>query len=53
MENVVHYVLDVSMPENASRVGKSPTILSIPRGFAVNILRFSNTTLPMPSGATP
>ena len=41
MENRVHYVLDVSMPEDASRVRKSPTILSILRSFALNIMRFN------------
>jgi len=42
VENRVHYVLDVSMHEDASRVRKSPTILSILRSFALNILRFNN-----------
>ena len=41
VENQVHYVLDVSMHEDASRVRKSPTILSILRSFALNILRFN------------
>jgi predicted transposase YbfD/YdcC len=41
IENQVHYVLDVSMHEDASRVRKSPTILSILRSFALNILRFN------------
>jgi predicted transposase YbfD/YdcC len=41
VENRVHYVLDVSMHEDASRVRKSPTILSILRSFALNILRFN------------
>jgi predicted transposase YbfD/YdcC len=41
VENRVHYVLDVSMQEDASRVRKSPTILSILRSFALNILRFN------------
>lgn len=40
IENRVHYVLDVSMHEDASRVRKSPTILSILRSFALNVLRF-------------
>jgi len=44
VENRVHYVLDVSMHEDASRVRKSPTILSILRSFALNILRFNNLT---------
>jgi hypothetical protein len=35
------YVLDVSMHEDASRGRKSPTILSILRSFALNILRFN------------
>jgi len=39
VENRVHYVLDVSMNEDASRVRKNPTILSILRSFALNILR--------------
>lgn len=39
--NRVHYVLDVSMHEDASRVRKSPTILSILRSFALNIPRFN------------
>jgi predicted transposase YbfD/YdcC len=41
VENQVHYVLDVSMHEDASRVRKSPTTLSILRSFALNILRFN------------
>ena len=41
VENQVHYVLDVSMHEDASRVRKSPTILSVLRSFALNILRFN------------
>jgi predicted transposase YbfD/YdcC len=41
VENRVHYVLDVSMHEDASRVRKSPTILTILRSFALNILRFN------------
>jgi len=41
VENRVHYILDVSMHEDASRVRKSPTILSILRSFALNILRFN------------
>src|SRR6476469_174314 len=41
VENRVHYILDVSMHEGASRVRKSPTILSILRSFALNILRFN------------
>ena len=41
IENRVHYVLDVSMHEDASRVRKNPTILSILRSFALNILRFN------------
>ena len=39
VENQVHYILDVSMHEDASRVRKSPTLLSILRSFALNILR--------------
>ena len=41
VENRVHYVLDVSLREDASRVRKSPIILSILRSFALNILRFN------------
>ena len=41
VENRVNYILDVSMHEDASRVRKSPTILSIMRSFALNILRFN------------
>src|SRR3954467_6162095 len=41
VENQVHYILDVAMHEDASRVRKSPTILSILRSFALNILRFN------------
>jgi len=41
VENRVHHVLDVSMREDASRVRKSPIILSILRSFALNILRFN------------
>ena len=40
-ENRVHYVLDVSMHEDASRVRKSPISLSILRSFALNILRLN------------
>jgi len=42
VENRVHYVLDVSIHEDASRVRKSPTILSILHSFALNVLRFNN-----------
>ena len=45
VENRVHDVLDVSMHEDASRVRKSPTILSILRSFALNILRFNKVYL--------
>jgi predicted transposase YbfD/YdcC len=41
VENRVHYVLDVSLHEDASRVRKSPIILSILRSFALNILRLN------------
>ena len=41
VENRVHDVLDVSLHEDASRVRKSPIILSILRSFALNILRFN------------
>jgi len=41
IENRIHYVLDVAMQEDASRVRKSPTICSILRSFALNILRFN------------
>ena len=41
VENRVHYVLDVAMHEDASRVRKCPIILSILRSFALNILRFN------------
>jgi predicted transposase YbfD/YdcC len=41
VENRVHYVLDVSLHEDASRIRKSPIILSILRSFALNILRFN------------
>ena len=44
VENRVHYVLDVSMHEDASRVRKSPIILSILRSFALNVLRFNKIT---------
>ena len=40
IESRVHYVLDVSMHEDASRIRKSPTILSVLRSFALNVLRF-------------
>jgi predicted transposase YbfD/YdcC len=40
IESRVHYVLDVSMHEDASRVRKSPTTLSVLRSFALNVLRF-------------
>lgn len=41
VENRVHDVLDVSLHEDASRVRKSSTTLSILRSFALNILRFN------------
>ncbi len=44
VENRVHYVLDVSLHEDASRVRKSPIILSILRSFALNVLRFNKIT---------
>ena len=44
IENRVHHVLDVAMCEDASRVRKSPTTLSILRSFVLNILRFNKIT---------
>jgi predicted transposase YbfD/YdcC len=41
IENRVHYVLDVAMHEDASRVCKSPTLLSILRSLALDILCFN------------
>jgi len=41
IENCVHRPLDVAMHEDASRVRKSPNILSILRSFALNILRYN------------
>ncbi|MCW2240948.1 hypothetical protein M2351_005587 [Azospirillum canadense] len=39
IENRAHYVRDVSMAEDASRVRKNPGILARIRSFATNILR--------------
>jgi predicted transposase YbfD/YdcC len=42
IENKNHYVRDVTMNEDASRIRNNPQIFSLLRSFALNILRHNN-----------
>ena len=42
IENKNHYVRDVTMNEDASRIRNNPQIFSFLRSFALNILRYNN-----------
>lgn len=42
IENKNHYVKDVTMKEDKSRIRKSSTVIAILRSFALNILRLNN-----------
>lgn len=42
IENKNHYVKDVTMNEDKSRIRKNPTVFAIIRSFALNILRLNN-----------
>lgn len=44
IENKNHYVRDVTMKEDASRIRNNPHIFSLLRSFALNILRHNNIT---------
>ena len=44
IENSNHYVKDVSMGEDASRIRISPVIFATLRSFALNIMRANNAT---------
>jgi len=43
IENGSHYVRDVTLREDASRIRKNPGIFARMRGFAYNILRFNQS----------
>ena len=42
IENKNHYIRDVTMNEDASRIRNNPQIFSFLRSFALNILRYNN-----------
>ena len=42
IENLNHYVKDVTFNEDKSRIRKNPMIIAIIRSFALNILRLNN-----------
>ncbi len=44
IENRDHYVRDVTLKEDASRIRRSPSIFARLRSWALNILRFNNET---------
>lgn len=44
IENSDHYVRDVTMGEDASRIRKKPLIISTLRSFALNIMRYNKAT---------
>jgi predicted transposase YbfD/YdcC len=44
IENRLHYVRDVSLGEDASRIRRNPGIFAILRSFALNLLRFNGIT---------
>lgn len=44
IENVNHYVRDVSLKEDSSRIRKNPGVFARVRSFVLNILRFNNVS---------
>ncbi len=44
LENRSHYVRDVTLGEDASRIRRNPGIFALLRSFALNLLRFNDIT---------
>jgi predicted transposase YbfD/YdcC len=44
IENRLHYVLDESLDEDASRIRRNPGIFALTRQFALNLLRYNGQT---------
>ena len=44
VENRLHYVRDVTLGEDASRIRRNPGIFALLRSFALNLLRFNGVT---------
>src|SRR5512143_3642294 len=44
IENRLHYVRDVTLNEDASRIRRNPGIFALLRSFALNLLRFNGIT---------
>ena len=44
IENRLHYVRDVTLKEDASRIRRNPGIFALLRSFALNLLRFNGIT---------
>ena len=44
VENRLHYVRDVTLLEDASRIRRNPGIFALRRSFALNLLRFNGVT---------
>jgi predicted transposase YbfD/YdcC len=44
IENSNHYIRDVDLKEDSSRITKNATVVSIFRSLALNILRFNNSS---------
>jgi len=44
IENCLHYVRDVTLGEDASRIRRNPGLFALLRSFALNVLRFNGVT---------
>ena len=44
IENHLHYVRDVTLGEDASRIRRNPGLFALLRSFALNVLRFNGVT---------
>ena len=44
IENRLHYVRDVTLGEDASRIRRNPGLFALPRSFALNLFRFNGIT---------
>ena len=44
IENRLHYVRDVTLGEDASRIRRNPGLFALLRRFALNLLRFNGVT---------
>ena len=44
IENRLHYVRDVTLGEDASRIRRNPGLFALLRSFALNLLRFNGVT---------